>query len=36
MSVLIDREGNVVGEMTGAAKWDSAEARDLIARYLAN
>jgi thiol-disulfide isomerase/thioredoxin len=35
MSVLIDREGNVVGEMTGAAKWDSAEARELVQRYLA-
>ncbi len=34
MSVLIDREGNVVGEMTGAAKWDSAEATELVQRYL--
>jgi thiol-disulfide isomerase/thioredoxin len=36
MSVLIDREGNVVGEMTGAAKWDSAEATELVRRYLEN
>jgi thiol-disulfide isomerase/thioredoxin len=35
MSVLIDREGNVVGEMTGAARWDSAEATALVQRYLA-
>lgn len=35
MSVLIDREGNVVGEMTGAARWDSAEATELVKRYLA-
>jgi thiol-disulfide isomerase/thioredoxin len=35
MSVLIDREGNVVGEMTGAARWDSAEATELVQRYLA-
>ncbi len=34
MSVLIDREGNVVGEMTGAARWDSAEAVELVQRYL--
>ena len=34
MSVLIDREGNVVGEMTGAARWDSAEATELVQRYL--
>jgi thiol-disulfide isomerase/thioredoxin len=36
MSVLIDREGNVVGEMTGAARWDSAEAVELVQRYLAD
>ena len=35
MSVLIDREGNVVGEITGAARWDSAEATELVKRYLA-
>ena len=35
MSVLIDKEGNVVGKMTGAARWDSAEARELVQRYLA-
>jgi len=34
MSVLIDREGNVVGEMTGAAQWDSAAAVELVGRYL--
>jgi hypothetical protein len=36
MNVLIDREGNVVGVMTGAARWDSAEATELVKRYLAN
>ena len=35
MSVLIEQEGNVVGEMTGAAQWDLAEARELVQRYLA-
>lgn len=36
MTVLIDREGNVVGSMVGAAEWDSAEAQDLVRRYLGN
>jgi thiol-disulfide isomerase/thioredoxin len=34
MSILIDREGNVVGTLTGAAEWDSAAARELVGRYL--
>ncbi len=36
ITVLIDRDGNVVGRMEGAAQWDSAEAKALIAHYLKN
>jgi len=32
---LIDREGQIVGELPGYAEWDSAEAIELIRRYLA-
>jgi thiol-disulfide isomerase/thioredoxin len=35
-TVLIDRDGNVVGSMVGATQWDSPEARDLVRRYLDN
>ena len=34
MTVLIDREGNMVGSLVGAAEWDSSAARELIRRYL--
>ena len=33
-TVLIDRDGNVVGSIVGAAEWDSPEAQALIRRYL--
>jgi thiol-disulfide isomerase/thioredoxin len=33
-TVLIDRDGNIVGSMVGAAQWDSPEAQALIRRYL--
>jgi len=33
-TVLIDRDGNVVGSMVGAAQWDSPEAQALVRRYL--
>ncbi|GAB2176204.1 TlpA disulfide reductase family protein [Dongia sp. agr-C8] len=34
LTVVIDREGRVVGRIEGAAQWDSAEAKALIAHYL--
>jgi len=34
MSLLIDRDGNVVGRMDGPADWDSPEAKALIEHYL--
>jgi thiol-disulfide isomerase/thioredoxin len=34
MTVLIDRQGNMVGSLVGAAEWDSSSARELIRRYL--
>lgn len=34
MTVLIDREGNVVGEMVGGTRWDTPEAVELVGRYL--
>jgi thiol-disulfide isomerase/thioredoxin len=34
MTVLIDREGRIIGRMEGAANWDSTEAKALIAHYL--
>jgi thiol-disulfide isomerase/thioredoxin len=34
ITVLLDREGRVIGRMEGAAQWDSAEAKALIAHYL--
>jgi thiol-disulfide isomerase/thioredoxin len=34
-SVLIDRQGRVLGRIEGAADWDSPEARTLIRRFLA-
>ena len=36
MSILIDREGNMVGTLTGATEWDSPAALELVGRYLAN
>jgi thiol-disulfide isomerase/thioredoxin len=33
-TVLIDRDGNVVGSLTAAIAWDSPEALALIRRYL--
>lgn len=33
-TVLIDRDGNVVGSMVGPAEWDSPEAQALVRRYL--
>jgi thiol-disulfide isomerase/thioredoxin len=35
-TVLIDRDGNVVGSLVGAAEWDSPEAQALVRRYLDN
>ena len=34
ISVLIDRDGHVVGRMEGPAQWDSPEAKALIEHYL--
>jgi thiol-disulfide isomerase/thioredoxin len=34
LSLLIDRDGNVVGRMDGPALWDSPEAKALIQHYL--
>jgi thiol-disulfide isomerase/thioredoxin len=34
MTVLLDRDGRMVGRIEGAAQWDSAEAKALIAHYL--
>jgi thiol-disulfide isomerase/thioredoxin len=34
ITVLIDRDGRVVGRMEGPAHWDSPEAKALIAHYL--
>jgi len=34
ISLLIDREGNIVGRRFGAAEWDSPEALALVRRYL--
>ncbi|HUL10394.1 MAG TPA: TlpA disulfide reductase family protein [Candidatus Acidoferrum sp.] len=33
-TLLIDRDGNVVGSLQGATQWDSPEALALIRRYL--
>src|SRR5262249_56710608 len=33
-TLLIDRDGNVVGSLTGATQWDSPEALALIRHYL--
>jgi thiol-disulfide isomerase/thioredoxin len=33
-SLLIDREGRVVGQLMGAAEWDAPEAQALIRHYL--
>ena len=33
-TLLIDRDGNVVGSLTGAVQWDSPDALALIRRYL--
>ena len=34
VTVLLDREGRVVGRIEGAAQWDSDQAKALIAHYL--
>jgi len=34
ITIVLDREGRVVGRIEGAAPWDSAEAKALIAHYL--
>jgi thiol-disulfide isomerase/thioredoxin len=34
-SYLLDRQGRIVGELTGHANWDSPEAKALIEYYLA-
>ena len=34
ITVVIDREGREVGRIEGAAQWDSAQAKALIAHYL--
>lgn len=34
ISVLVDREGRVIGRMDGPAQWDSPEAKALIEHYL--
>lgn len=34
ITVLLDRDGRMVGRIEGAAQWDSAEAKALIAHYL--
>jgi thiol-disulfide isomerase/thioredoxin len=34
ISLLIDRDGNVVGRIDGPAQWDSPEAKALIEHYL--
>lgn len=34
VTMLIDRNGNVVGSMFGAAEWDAAEALALVRHYL--
>lgn len=34
-SLLIDRDGRIVGRLEGPAEWDSDAARDLIGHYLA-
>jgi thiol-disulfide isomerase/thioredoxin len=33
-SAVIDRKGNVVGRIEGAAEWDSAQAKALIRHYM--
>jgi thiol-disulfide isomerase/thioredoxin len=34
VTVLLDRDGRIIGRMEGAANWDSAAAKALIAHYL--
>jgi len=34
ISFLIDRDGRIVGRLDGPARWDSADAKALIAHYL--
>ena len=34
ITLVLDREGRVVGRIEGAANWDSTEAKALIAHYL--
>jgi len=34
ITVVLDREGRVVGRIEGAAQWDSSQAKALIAHYL--
>jgi thiol-disulfide isomerase/thioredoxin len=33
-TLIIDRDGNIVGSLVGAAAWDSAEGQALIRHYL--
>src|SRR5689334_9147391 len=34
ITVVLDREGRIIGRIEGAAQWDSPEAKALIAHYL--
>jgi peroxiredoxin len=34
VTVVLDREGRVIGRIEGAAQWDSEQAKALIAHYL--
>jgi thiol-disulfide isomerase/thioredoxin len=34
MTILIDRDGNMVGQIIGGTRWDSPEAVALVERYL--
>jgi hypothetical protein len=34
ITVVLDREGRVIGRIEGAAQWDSEQAKALIAHYL--
>ena len=34
ITVVLDRDGRVVGRIEGAARWDSTEAKALIAHYM--
>jgi len=34
VTILLDREGRIIGRIEGAARWDSTEAKALLAHYL--